>query len=64
MQSPEEEALWDEVRKFAKMVPFEPDPNMGRLDEIKEEIKKGTYLTQEIIEETATRIAVRFMRKE
>ncbi len=64
IESPEEEALWDEVRKFAKMIPFEPEPNMGRVQEIREEIKKGTYLTPEILDETAVRMAVRFMRKE
>lgn len=64
MQGPEEERLLQEMRKFAKLVPYEPEPNMGRVREIKEEIMNGTYLTPEVIEETAARLAIRFMRKE
>lgn len=64
IEYPAEETLWEEVRKFAKMVPSEPDPNMGRVQEIKEEIRRGTYLTPEILEETAARLAIRFLQKE
>lgn len=64
IQTAEEEKLWREVAKFARLIPSEPDPNFGRLDEIKEEIKKGTYVTNEVIEETAARLAIRFMRRE
>ncbi len=60
----EEEILWREVHKFAELVPSEPEPNMGRLEEIKEEIRKGTYITPEMIEETAARLAIRLMRTE
>lgn len=64
IQSPEDERLWQEVVKYTKLVPSEPDPNFGRTQEIKEEIKKGKYLTRDKIEETAARIAIRFMNKE
>ncbi len=64
IRNPEDEKLWREVHKFAQLVPFELEPNMGRLEEIKEEIKKGTYITPEVIEETAARLAIRFMRPE
>ena len=64
IRNPEEERLWREVRKYAALIPFEAEPNLGRVREIKEEIKKGTYLTPEVIEETAARLAVRFMRKD
>lgn len=37
---------------------------MGRIREIKDEIKKGEYFTPEMIEETSARLAIRFMRKE
>ena len=60
----EEENLWQEVRKYGKLIPHEPDPNMGRVQEIKEEIRKGTYVTPEVIEETAARLAIRFMKPE
>ena len=59
-----DEGLWKEVRKYSKLIPFEPEPNMGRVQEIKDEIRKGTYLTSEIIEKTAARLASRFMKTE
>jgi hypothetical protein len=34
------------------------------VQEIKDEIKEGTYLTPEMIEETAARLAIRFTRPE
>lgn len=60
----EEENLWREVAKFARLIPSELEPNMGRIQEIKEEIKKGTYLKPEMIDETSARLAIRFMQKE
>ena len=64
IQNSEEEKLWRDVHKFSKLIPFEPEPNMGRLQEIKAEIQKGNYLTPDMIEETAARLAIRFMRPE
>lgn len=64
IKSAEEEKLWRDVHKYAQLIPFEPEPNMGRLDEIKDEIKKGTYLKPEMLEETVARLAIRFMTKE
>ena len=62
--TPEDDRLWQEARHYARLIPSEPEPNMGRLEEIKEEIKKGTYLTSQAIEETAARLTIRFMKKE
>lgn len=64
IRSSEEEALWREVHYYAQLIPQEPDPNMGRVEEIKEELRKGTYLTSEVLEETAARLAIRFMKRE
>lgn len=64
IQNSEEENLWREVSKFVQLIPLEPEPNMGRLREIKEEIKKENYITPEVIEETAARLAIRFMKRE
>ena len=64
IQSREDEELWRQVARFVELIPHEPEPNMGRLDEIKEEIRKGTYITPDVIEETSARLAIRFMRKE
>ncbi len=64
MEHYEDEGLWREVRKFAELIPSEPDPNFGRVREIKDELKKGTYFTPEVLEETAARLAIRFMTRE
>lgn len=64
IRTSEEERLWKEATSLAKLVPHEPEPNMGRVQEIKEEIKKGNYVSSDKIEETAARLAIRFMRKE
>lgn len=56
--------IQEEVRKYLRFLPQVADPNLGRVREIQEEIKKGGYPTREIIEETATRLALRFLRKE
>jgi len=58
-----DKAVWDEVRKYASRISDEPDPNLGQVREIKNEIKKGTYLQPEMIDETAARLAARFLRK-
>lgn len=60
----EDEGLWSEVKKFADLIPSEPEPNFSRVREIKDELKKGTYFTNEVIEETAARLAIRFMTRE
>jgi hypothetical protein len=54
----------EEVRKYLRLIPTEAEPNLGRVREIKEEIKNGTYLTREIIEEAAMQLAIRLLRKE
>ena len=64
IQSSDEELAWKDVQRFSKLVPHEPDPNLGRVQEIKEEIRQGTYLTREKIEETAARLSIRFLRRE
>lgn len=62
--NPEEERLWKDVLKYAKLIPSEPEPNMGRIQEIKEEIDQGTYLTLDKIQETAARLTIRFLKKD
>ena len=54
----------EDVRKYLRLIPTEAEPNLGRVREIKEEIKRGTYLTREIIEEAAMQLAIRLLRKE
>ncbi len=64
IQSAEDVARWRELQKYVRLIPSEPEPNMGRVLEIKEEIARGIYLTPDKIEETAARLAIRFMRPE
>lgn len=68
IQSPSDKAMTpkdrEEVRKYLRLIPTEPEPNLGRVREIKEEIKKGTYLTREMIEEAAMQLALRLLRKD
>jgi len=54
----------EEVRKYLRLIPTVAEPNLGRVREIKEEIKKGTYLTREMIEEAAMQLAIRLLKKE
>lgn len=58
------DAVWKEVQQYAQMIPYELEPNMGRVDEIREEIRKGTYLQKEMIDEAAAKIASRFLKKD
>lgn len=55
---------WQEVQKFAKLVPFEPDPNLGRVREIKEELRKGFYPSHQMIEEAASQLLSRWKQEE
>lgn len=54
----------EEIRRYLRLLPHVAEPNLARVREIQEQIKQGTYLTREIIEETASRLAIRFLRKE
>ena len=58
------ENLQEEVRKYVRYLPQVAEPNLARVREIREQIQQGTYLTREIIEETASRLSMRFLRKE
>jgi hypothetical protein len=53
----------DEVLKYLRLIPGAANPNLGRVREIKEEIKNGTYLTREMIEEAAMQLALRLLKK-
>ena len=63
-QEPTNDEIREEVRKYLRLLPQIAEPNLARVREIKEQIKEGTYLTRELIEETASRLALRFLRRE
>ena len=52
-----------EIEHFKRKLREIPDPNYGRIQELREKIKKKTFLTREAIEEAAERIAERFLGK-
>jgi len=63
-RSTEDDSLWREVEKYQRLIPSEPEPNLGRVREIKEQLRRGTYIiTPDIIDDTAARITHLFMRK-
>lgn len=53
--------LKQEVERFKRELQKLPDPNFGRIGELKEKIKNKTLITKEAIEEAAERIAERFL---
>ena len=64
-QNPVTAEIRGEVRKYVRQLPEIPEPNLTRVQELKEQIQQETYqVTREMIEETATRLALRFLRKE
>lgn len=54
-------SLKQEVERFKRELQKIPDPNFGRIEELKEKIKNNTLITQEAIEEAAERLAERFL---
>lgn len=59
---PEADAgLRQDIEKFKRELQKVPEPNCGRIAELKEKIKKKTLLTKEAIEETAEHIAAIFL---
>lgn len=57
--------IWTpEVQKYLRYLSQVAEPNLSRVREIKEEIKKEAYPTREMVEETADRLALRFLRRE
>jgi len=64
MSEPKGEDLRQEILKYKRLMEGIPDPNCGRIKELKEAIRKGTFLSKEAILETAERIAARFLGKE
>jgi hypothetical protein len=56
--------LREEIQKYLRYLPQVAEPNLARVREIQEQVQQGAYLTREMIEETARRLALRFLRKE
>ena len=53
-----------EIERWKRELQKIPEPNFGRLEELREKIRKKILLTKEAVEEAAERIAARFFGKE
>ena len=62
IQTAEDDNLWQDIRRLEKLIPFEANPHLGRVEEIKEEIKNGNYPTREMIDAAASRLASRLLK--
>lgn len=63
-KEPTSAEIQEEIRRYLRYLPQVAEPNLARVREIEEQIREGTYPTREMIEETAGRLALRFLRKE
>ena len=57
-------SLKQELERFRRELKGIPEPNFGRIQELKEKIKKKTLITKEAVEEAAERLAERFLGKD
>jgi hypothetical protein len=63
MKNSESPNLKQEIDHFKRKLKDIPDPSVGRIQELREKIKKKTLITKEAIEEAAERLAERFFGK-
>ena len=61
--SPSLKDLKQEIERWKRVLKEIPDANFGRFQELKDKIKKKTFLTKEAIEEASERLAERFLGK-
>ena len=56
-------SLKQEIERLKRELRDVPEPNFGRIQELRDRIKKKTLITKEAIEETAERLVGRFLGK-
>ena len=61
MKDAKNSSLSREFERFKRELRDISDPNCGRIQELKEKIRKKTLITKEAIEEAAERLAERFL---
>ena len=54
----------EEIQRYIRELKQVPEPNCGRIQELREKIKNKTLVTKEAVEEAAMRLAARFLGKE
>ena len=63
MKNTNHSSLKQEIEQFKRELKEISEPNCGRIQELKEKIKKKTLITKEAVEEVAERLAERFLGK-
>ena len=53
-----------EIERLKRMLRNVPEPNFGRIQELREKVKKKALITKEALEEAAERLAQRFLGKD
>ena len=63
MKSSESSNQRQDLERFKRKLKDISDPNVGRIQELREKIKRKTLITKEAIEESAEALAKRFFGK-
>ena len=63
MKNSETPNLKQELERIKRKLKDIPEPNFGRIQELKEKIRKKTLITKEALDEAAERLAERFFGK-
>ena len=64
MKNSDSPNLKQEIDRLKRKLKDISDPNVGRIQELRDKIKKKTLITKEAIEEAAERLAERFLGKD
>lgn len=64
MKDPKNSSQKQEVARYLKLIQEIPEPNFGRIQELKDRIRKKTLLSKEAIDEAAERLTARFFGRE
>ena len=64
MKEEKDANLKRDIERHKRLLRDVPEPNCGRIQELKEKIRKKTLITKEAIEECAERLADRFLGRD
>jgi hypothetical protein len=62
MKEEDKSNLRQDIERYRRRLKDIPDPNCGRISELRDKIKRKKFLTKEAISETAHRITLHFFR--
>lgn len=61
MKNEQNASLRQEIERLKRVLRDIPEPNFGRIQELRDKIKKRTLITKEAIDEAAERLVERFL---